>query len=73
MSLHQKFTKHASLGTYVSSEPEVLSLINNADCAAAIWRRTPLKSFQDWINAQIPENLPSARMILPPQSVPHAP
>ena len=72
MSLHQKFTKEASLRTCVSSEPEGLSLINKLDCAAAIWRRTPLKSFQDWINAQIPENLPSARMILPPQSVPDA-
>ena len=69
MSLHQEFNKATDCGIGIAYEPEGLSLIHDPSCAAAIWRRKPLKSFQDWLDAQIPENLPSARLILRPDTI----
>ena len=69
MSFHEKFTGQNFSGIGFSSEPEGLSLIHKPNCAAAIWERTPLKRFQDWINKQKPVNLPKSRLILPPEMV----
>ena len=44
--------------------PEDLSAIHRAGCAAVIWWRQPLNSFQGWIDQLDPENLPRARMIV---------
>lgn len=64
MSLHQEFTKAPDYGIGIAYEPEGLSLIHDPSCAAAIWRPKPLKGFQDWLDVQLPENLPSSRLIL---------
>ena len=69
MSFHEKFTGQNFSGIGFSSEPEGLSLIHKPNCAAAIWERTPLKRFQDWIDRQNPLNLPKSRLIVPPEMV----
>ncbi len=53
----------------VAQSPEGLSVIHSVDCAAAIWPRQPLRTFQSWIDALAPEHLPSARLILRPENV----
>lgn len=53
----------------VAHSPEGLSVIHSGDCAAAIWPRQPLRSFQSWIDTLDPEHLPSARLILRPETV----
>lgn len=49
--------------------PEDLSAIRRPDCAAAIWRRRPLPSFQSWVDALEPGQLPEARVTLRPGDV----
>jgi len=56
-------------GVCDADTPEGLSAIRNPDCAAAIWRRTPLDSFQSWLDALDPDHLPQARMLLRPEMV----
>lgn len=51
-------------GVSVVDRPEDLSAFLQRDCAAAIWRRQPLGSFQSWINAVAPERLPHGRIVL---------
>ena len=46
-----------------------LSTINQPSCAAAIWRRQPLPSFQEWIDALVPEQLPRVRTVVRPSAV----
>lgn len=59
-----------SLGpVFETDTPEGLFPIHRSDCAAAIWRRNPLPSFQSWINGLTPEQLPKARLILSPENV----
>jgi hypothetical protein len=53
----------------VAESPVELSAIHAPDCAAAIWPRQPLESFQAWIDALAPEQLPKARTILHPGKV----
>ncbi|MEO0823515.1 MAG: DUF1826 domain-containing protein [Pseudomonadota bacterium] len=53
-------------GVAFTRVPEGLSAIHHPDCAAAIWRRSPLPCFQSWIDALEPERLPKARVILRP-------
>lgn len=53
----------------MAQSPEGLSAIHSLDCAAAIWPRQPLDSFQSWIDALAPEHLPSARLVLRPENV----
>ena len=53
----------------VADTPEGLSAIHHPDCAAVIWRRHALPSFQSWIDALEPELLPKARVILPTVAV----
>ena len=57
------------IGTTVADAPEGLAAIRRPECAAAIWRRQPLPSFQSWIDTLEPEQLPTARVILPPEEV----
>ncbi len=49
--------------------PEVLDRISAPGCAAAVWRRRPLRHFQDWIDGLSPETLPEARIALSPDRV----
>jgi hypothetical protein len=55
-----------------SDTPEGLSGIRRPGCAAAIWRRQPLSSFQSWIDALEPDELPRARVILRPADIQEA-
>lgn len=45
--------------------PSDLSAIHQPACAAAIWQRQPLPTFQSWIDGLDAEQLPKARIILP--------
>ena len=69
MTLVREIVKDSAIGVSVADTPEGLSAIQNPGCAAAIWRRHPLPSFQTWIDALEPERLPKARVILRPESV----
>ena len=64
MTLHQDISMDPALGVGVSATPKGLSSIHNPGCAAVIWRRQPLLSFQNWIDSLKPEDLPRARIIL---------
>lgn len=44
-------------------------MIHEPGCAAAIWLRKPLHSFQSWIDTLPKEQLPQARVILRPRNV----
>ncbi|MGF1446368.1 MAG: DUF1826 domain-containing protein [Pikeienuella sp.] len=55
-------------GVSVTEDPEGLSEIHDDGCDAVIWRRDPLPSFQPWVDALKPEQLPKARVILRPDA-----
>lgn len=69
MTLVQEVVNEAAALVSVADAPEGLSAIHSPGCAAAIWRRHPLPSFQSWIGALGPERLPRARVILRPEDV----
>ncbi|MEL7544677.1 MAG: DUF1826 domain-containing protein, partial [Pseudomonadota bacterium] len=46
-----------------------LAAIHGPDRAAVVWTRSPLQSFQDWLDALDPVCLPRASMVLHPLSV----
>jgi len=52
-------------GVRLVDTPEGLSVLNEQDCAAAIWRRKPLPKFQNWIDGLSPDQLPDIRTTLP--------
>ena len=56
-------------GVCVTNTPEGLSVIQSTECAASIWQRRPLPSFQKWVDALAPDQLPKARVILRPEQV----
>lgn len=66
MTLHQPIGGDRVDGVAVGAAPECLHAIESADCAAAIWQRTPLPVFQEWVDALTPDTLPRARLILRP-------
>lgn len=53
----------------MAETPADLAAIHRPDCAAAIWRRQPLPSFQSWIDQVSPDQLPETRIILSPEKV----
>ena len=69
MNVIQEGVEPAAVGVGVAGEPEGLSAIHHPGCAAAIWQRDPLPSFQSWIDSLEPECLPKARVILRPEDV----
>lgn len=69
MTLVRDFVENAAVGVGVSQTPEGLSEIHRPGCAAAIWQRSPMPSFQAWIDQLEPDFLPKARMILPTSKV----
>lgn len=72
MTFVRDIVEDAAIGVGVADTPEGLSAIHRQGCAAAIWRRHPLTSFQSWIDALEPEQLPQARVILRPEDVQEA-
>lgn len=57
-------TEDSACGIASACTPEALSAIRRPGCAAAIWRRSPLPRFQNWIDSLSCEHLPSMRVIL---------
>ena len=72
MSEVRDIERHDIAGVSVTDTPEGLSAIHRPDCAAAIWRRQALPSFQSWIDGLGAERLPKARVILPAAAVRNA-
>lgn len=56
-------------GVSVTETATGLSAIHRPGCAAAIWQRSPLPSFQSWIDELDPKHLPKGRTILRPHCV----
>lgn len=69
MSVLDRVTAGVDAGVMIATGEEALSAIRTPGCAASIWHRTPLPSFQDWIDTLPPETLPKARLILQPEAV----
>ena len=69
MTFTREIVTDAAVGVGVAETPEGLSAIHRPGCAAAIWRRQPMPSFQAWIDGLEPDRLPRARMILRPETV----
>ncbi|MEM1385522.1 MAG: DUF1826 domain-containing protein [Pseudomonadota bacterium] len=69
MTFARRIVRNAAVGVGVANAPDGLAAIHHPGCAAAMWRRQPLASFQSWINALEPARLPKARVILRPHIV----
>ena len=55
-------------GLKVSATPKVLANIHENWCKAAVWDRRPLATFQAWMDGLKFEQLPTARLILRPDT-----
>lgn len=64
MTLFGGITSRVPMGVRTAGTPRAFHQIHQPGCAAAIWQRNPLPAFQSWLDAQNPEHLPRARMIL---------
>ncbi|MEQ8290916.1 MAG: DUF1826 domain-containing protein [Roseovarius sp.] len=72
MTLVQTITEQAVAGLEIVRRPEDLDAIWQAGVAAALWHRTPLPTFQQWLDGLHPDHLPSARVVLRPAAVRNA-
>jgi len=72
MSFVRDVSEDTDSAVAMSDTPEGLFEIRRPGCAAAIWRRQPLSSFQSWIDALEPDELPRARVILRPADIQEA-
>ena len=66
MNVVRKFTEGSAPGVRIVNRPEDLSIIHRPDCAALVWHRPTLATFQAWIDSVQPALLPHARAILRP-------
>lgn len=55
-------------GVLTVSDPSDIALIRAPEVAGLIWQRRPLASFQSWIDALAPSQLPVARVIIRPDT-----
>lgn len=69
MTLVPDSVHDAAIGPAVADTPEGLAAIHRPGCAAAVWRRQPLPGFQPWIDTLDPDELPTARVILRPDTI----
>ncbi|MEO1531121.1 MAG: DUF1826 domain-containing protein [Pseudomonadota bacterium] len=67
MNLVRETVVDAAIGVGVADRCDDLAAINHPGCAAAIWRRQLDRDFQTWVDSLQPDELPRARMILPPE------
>lgn len=65
----QNLQRRTAISIGKAQVPETLNRLAKSGCAAAIWQRQLLPAFQTWIDGLAPENLPTGRLILRPQSV----
>jgi len=69
MSFASEVVRDAAIGVGITKKPEGLAAIHRPGCAAAIWERAPLPSFQRWVDGLSADRLPSARVLLQPAAV----
>jgi hypothetical protein len=69
MNIAYKLRPDTAPGITIAQSPEGLHNIFQDGCAAVIWNRQPLATFQTWVDALSPEQLPSVRLILRPETV----
>ena len=69
MNFLEKASQLGATGVYSSEDPEGFAAIYESDCAAAIWERAPLQSFQSWIDGLPAGILPRTLTILRPERV----
>ena len=69
MTVQQEIVGSAEIGVRYGDTPRTLSEIHEPGCAAAIWQRQPLPTFQSRIDAIAPGQLPKARLILRAEAV----
>lgn len=69
MTLVQTVAEQVVAGLEIVQRPEDLEVIRRDGVAAALWHRTPLPTFQQWLDGLHPDHLPSARVILRPAQV----
>lgn len=69
MTLVREITTDTPIGVGVTDTPDGLLALYSPSCPAVIWQRRPLAGFQHWIDALEPEQLPRARVIMPPNEV----
>ncbi|MGC3940857.1 DUF1826 domain-containing protein [Roseobacter sp. EG26] len=72
MTLARALVRNAAVGVAVADTPSDLKTFLQPGCAAAIWRRQPAPTFQEWIDALDPSLLPQGRSVLRPDAVPTA-
>ncbi|MEM9523357.1 MAG: DUF1826 domain-containing protein [Pseudomonadota bacterium] len=69
MTRVRETVKDAAIGVGAADTLKGLSDLHRPGCAAVIWRRQPMRSFQFWLDTLEPEQLPRARVILRPEDV----
>jgi len=69
MNLIRDIQTNGLAGVSVAETPAAVTAIRQPGCAASIWKRAPLASFQSWIDALPPQHLPRARVVLRPNAV----
>ncbi|MEO1315669.1 MAG: DUF1826 domain-containing protein [Pseudomonadota bacterium] len=69
MTALREVVESAAVGVSMAEMPEGLAAIHDPGCAAAIWLREPMESFQAWMDGLAPELLPRTRLILRPDAV----
>lgn len=72
MTLARTLVRNAAIGVAVADKSEDLRTFLQPGCAAAIWRRQAMPSFQSWIDALDPSMLPLGRIVLRTDAVPSA-
>ena len=72
MHTNCQLLRDAAFGVGVADDPDGLTDIHRPGVAAVIWRRQPIRDFQDWIDRLDPAalpRLPRTRLILQPYAV----
>ena len=67
--MQRKVLRDAAVGVAVAETLHDLQAISQPACAAAIWRRSPEKSFQSWVDGLPADRLPHGRVIVRPEMV----
>jgi hypothetical protein len=68
-ALVKDFMQGIPVGVSIVDSAEGLAELHRPGCAAAIWRREPLRTFQSWVDGLDGDTLPQARVILRPEAV----
>ncbi|MEP1768129.1 MAG: DUF1826 domain-containing protein [Sulfitobacter sp.] len=69
MTIQTNIQMETPSGVAVTETPDGLRALKDAACAAAVWNRQPVPSFQNWIDHLSPDHLPSMRVTLHPDNI----